>query len=222
MTQKTTSKTLKATIAATTLALIGAIGITASADAFGGKNREGGRHGGMGGFAQEMMQGIDQNSDGTVTEAEAEAQLLNIFATIDGDSSGDVTMEELKAAQEAKREARAAERGDKGGDKAEKRGKRHADRGDKDGKRGQDGKRGKRGERGMQRMFDRFDADKNGSVTQEEFKTVIADYTDNIATRANKRLERQAARFAEMDTNNDGQISQEEYQAGRKGGRGNR
>ncbi|MEP0520014.1 MAG: EF-hand domain-containing protein [Hyphomicrobiales bacterium] len=216
MTEKTTSKKLKTTAAAVTIALIGAVGITASADAFGGKHRDGGRHGGMGGFAQEMMQGIDQNSDGTVTEAEVEAQLLNVFAMVDGDSSGDVTMEELKAAQEAKREARNAERGDKGGDKAEKRGKRHADRGDKDGK------RGKRGERRMERMFDRFDADDSGSVTQEEFKTAIADYTDNIATRVNKRLERQAARFADMDTNNDGQISQEEYQAGRKGGRGNR
>lgn len=216
MTKKTTSKTLKTTIAATTLALIGAISITAGAEAFGGKNREGGRHGGMGGFAQEMMQGIDQNADGTVTEVEAEAQLLNIFAMVDGDSNGAVSMEELKAAHDAKREARSADRGDKDGDKAEKRGKRHADRGDKDGK------RGKRGERGMQRMFDRFDGNSDGSVTQEEFKTAIADYTDNIASRANKGLERQAARFADLDANNDGQISQEEYQAGRKGGRGNR
>lgn len=215
MTKKIMNKTLKTTIAATTIALIGAIGITAGAEAFGGKNREGGR-GGMGGFAQEMMQGIDQNSDGTVTEAEAEAQLLNIFAMVDGDSNGAVSMEELKAAHEAKREARSADRGGKDGDKAEKRGKRHADRGDKDGK------RGKRGERGMQRMFDRFDADSDGSVTQAEFKAGIADYTDNIASRANKGLERQAARFAELDTNNDGQISAEEYQAGRKGGRGNR
>ncbi|MFK8033058.1 MAG: EF-hand domain-containing protein [Hyphomicrobiales bacterium] len=215
MTKTTMNKTLKTTIAATTIALIGAIGITAGAQAFGGKHREGGR-GGMGGFAHEMMQGIDQNSDGTVTEAEAEAQLLNIFASVDGDSNGAVSLEELKAAHEAKREARLADRGGKDGDKAEKRGKRHADRGDKDGK------RGKRGERGIQRMFDRFDADSDGSVTQAEFKTAIADYTDNIASRANKRLERQAAKFADMDTNNDGQISKEEYDAGRKGGRGNR
>lgn len=214
MTMKIKSRTLKTTIAATTIALIGAIGITAGAEAFGGKHREGGRNGGMGGFAHEMMQGIDQNNDGTVTEAEAEAQMLNIFATVDADSNGAVSMEELKAVREAHQAARAADRdGDK---KAEKRGKRHADRGDKDGK------RGKRGERGMQRMFDRFDADSDGSVTQAEFKTVIADYTDNIATRANKSMERKAARFADMDTNNDGQISQEEFEAGRKGGRGNR
>lgn len=218
MTKTTMNKTLKTTIAATTIALIGAIGITAGAEAFGGKHREGGR-GGMGGFAHEMMQGIDQNSDGTVTEAEAEAQLLNIFAMVDGDSNGAVSMDELKAAHEAKREARSADRDGKHGDKAEKHGKRHADRGDKDGK---DGKRGKRGERGMQRMFDRFDADSDGSVTQAEFKTAIADYTDNIASRANKGLERQAAKFADMDINSDGQISKEEYQAARKGGRGNR
>lgn len=221
MTKTTINKTLKTTIAATTIALIGAIGITSGAEAFGGKNREGGR-GGMGGFAHEMMQGIDQNSDGTVTEAEAEAQLLNIFAMVDGDSNGAVSMEELKAAHEAKREARSADRGGKDGDKAERHGKRHADRGDKDGKDGKDGKRGMRGERGMQRMFDRFDADSDGSVTQAEFKAGIADYTDNIASRANRGLERQAAKFADMDTNNDGQISAEEYQAGRKGGRGNR
>lgn len=216
MTKSTNKRILKTGIAATTIALIGAIGLTAGAEAFGGKGRDG--HGRMGGFGHEMMQGIDQDSNGTVTEAEVETHLLAMFATVDANSDGAVTLDELKTAHEAQREARAADRpdGKKGdGDRGEMRGKKHAD-----GKKRGGGKRGERGERGIERMFQRADADDNGNVSEEEFKTAISTFTDNIAARANKALERQEARFTELDANGDGQISAEEFQAGRSGKRG--
>lgn len=216
MTKTTNKRILKTSIAATTIALIGAIGLTAGAEAFGGKGGEGrGGHGRMGGLAHEMMQGIDQDSNGTVTEAEVETHLLAMFATVDANSDSAVTLEELKAAHEARQEAKAADRsadGKNADDRSEKRGKRHADRQERHG--------GERGARGMERMFERADADDNGNVSEEEFKSAISTYTDNIAERANRALERQEARFTELDANGDGQISPEEYQAGRDGKRG--
>lgn len=216
MTKISNKRILKTGIAATTIALIGAIGLTAGAEAFGGKGGgDRGGHGRMGGFAQEMMQGMDQDSNGTVTEAEVETQLLAMFATVDANDDGAVTLEELKAARELMRETHSADRPEgrkEAGDRSEKRGKRHADRQERRG--------GERGERGMERMFQRADADDNGNVSEEEFKTAISIVTDNIAARANRALERQEARFAELDANGDGQISPEEYQAGRGGKRG--
>ncbi len=211
MTKTTNKRILKTGTAATSIALIGALGLTAAAEAFGGKGGEGrGGHGRMGGFAHEMMQGIDQDNNGPVTEAEVEAHLLGMFATVDANSDGGVTLEELKAAREAQHAAHRAERGDKAGERSEKHEKRHADRKDR---------RGKRGERGMERMFQRADADDNGSVSEGEFKTAISTYVDNIAERANHALERREARFSDLDTNGDGQISPEEFQAGRGGKR---
>lgn len=222
MTNTKNKRVLKTGIAATTIALIGAFGLTAGAEAFGGKGGEGrGGHGRMGGMGQQMMQGMDQDSDGTVTEAEVEAHLLNMFATVDANSDGAVTLDEMKAARDAHRAANAAERpeGRKGaGERSEKHGKRNAERGE--GRGGKHGQRGDRGERGIERMFQRADADDNGNVSEEEFKTAISTYTDNIAERANRAVERQAARFSALDTNGDGQISPEEFQAGRDGKRG--
>lgn len=212
MTKTTNKRLLQTGIAATTIALIGAIGLTAGAQAFGGKGGEGrGGHGRMGGFAHEMMQGIDKDANGTVTEAEVENHLLGMFATVDANNDGAVTLEELKAAREAQHATRRAERGEDAGERSRKHEKRHADRQER---------RGKRGERGMERMFQRADADGNGSVSEEEFKSAISTYIDNIAERANHALERREARFSELDTNGDGQISPEEFQAGRDGKRG--
>lgn len=245
MTKTTDKRTLKTTIAASAIALIGAVGLTAAVQADGGSHRDGGnRAGGMGGFAQEMMQGLDQDGNGTVTEAEAEAQLLKLFATVDADSSGGVTMEEVKAAYEARREARGGDDDDRD-DYDGKRGERHGNWGERhDDRRGHGkgrmmeqgagmgmgmgrgmgmgmGMGGMMGQ-GVDHMFERADADNDGTVTEAEFRSAISIFTDNIAARANSVLERQADRFSELDSNNDGQISQEEFQAGQWGKQGGR
>nr|WP_306268058.1 EF-hand domain-containing protein [Pararhizobium sp. IMCC3301] len=234
MTKTTNKRMLKTTIAASAIVLIGAVGLTAGAQATGSHRDGGNRGGGMGGFPQEMMQGLDQDGNGTVSETEAEAQLLKLFGTVDADSSGGVTKEEMKAAQDARREARNDDSENARDGNTGMRGERHADRGDR-------GDRGERGERGghrkggmmgkgmgmggmmgqgMDRMFDRADADSDGTVTEAEFKSAIAIFTDNIAAHANTALERQAERFSDLDSNNDGQISKEEFQAGRGSKRG--
>lgn len=67
----------------------------------GGKNRMG-RMGGRG-----MMQNLDANGDGAVTQAEFTAQAMSRFAAADADNDGTVTAAERKAARRAGRAARA-------------------------------------------------------------------------------------------------------------------
>lgn len=194
----TTSRTKKSLIAATALMVVGSFAMTAGAEAFGGKGGErGGRGGPMGAV---LMQGIDADQNGTVTEAEVGARLGELFATVDADSNGSVTMEELKQARETLQATMQERRGDRGerGERS-KRGERFA----------------KRGERRMERSFARADADDNGAVSLEEFQTATATHLDNIAERANRFQERRQARFDALDTNGDGVVSAEEFATGR-------
>ncbi len=54
------------------------------------------------GHGAHLMQ-MDTNADGNITRAEAEASLATRFATIDANSNGFVTQDEMKAHHEAKR-----------------------------------------------------------------------------------------------------------------------
>lgn len=190
----TTSRTKKSLIAATALVLVGSFAMTAGAEAFGSKGSD---RGGRGGFMGPiLMQGIDADQNGTVTETEVGARLGELFATVDADSNGSVTMEELKQAHETLRATMQEQRGER--------------------RKGRHGKRsGNRGERMMERGFARADADDNGTVSLEEFQAATASYLDNIAERANRHQERRQAHFEALDTNGDGLVSAEEFAAGR-------
>ncbi|MFC3712312.1 hypothetical protein ACFOMD_07010 [Sphingoaurantiacus capsulatus] len=140
-----------------------------------------GQGGGHRGFAK-----FDANSDGSVTRAEVDAKAATRFAMIDSNKDGFVTPAELKAQQDnakAKWAEKRAERAEKAGEKAkarvEKRGdrmeKRFANREGKAAERFAARDANKDGrlsltefQAGGGKYFERFDADKNGTVTREE------------------------------------------------------
>ncbi len=64
-----------------------------------------GRMGGMGG--RDMMQKMDANGDGSVTQAEFIAQAMTRFAAADSDNDGTVTAAERRQARKSARAARA-------------------------------------------------------------------------------------------------------------------
>jgi hypothetical protein len=134
---------------------------------------------GMGGrgFAK-----LDTNNDGSITRAEIDAQAAERFAKIDADRDGFVTQAEMTAHRDAMRTQWAAkmkERADQGGERAAKRMERMEKRGERRAERGGDpfARRDANGDgrislaefhAGGGKMIERFDADKNGVVTQEE------------------------------------------------------
>jgi Ca2+-binding EF-hand superfamily protein len=60
------------------------------------------------------------------------------------------------------------------------------------------------GKRDPEKMFKKKDADGNGSLSLEEFKTGMPE----------KALPKADARFKKLDTNGDGQLSLDEFKAG--------
>lgn len=133
--------------------------------------------GGMGhGFRK-----LDTNSDGSVTRAEIDAQAATRFAAIDANRDGFVTEAEMKTHHDAMRAQwaeKAKDRAAKAGPRAEKRAERLEKRADRMEKRGDHfAKRDANSDgrislaefqAGGAKMIERFDADKNGVVTQEE------------------------------------------------------
>lgn len=133
--------------------------------------------GGMGhGFGK-----LDTNSDGSITRAEVDAQAATRFATIDANRDGFVTEAEMKTHHDAMRAQwaeKAKDRVAKAGPRAEKRAERLEKRADRMEKRGNHFARRDANsdgrislaefQAGGAKMIERFDADKNGVVTQEE------------------------------------------------------
>ena len=116
---------------------------------------------------------MDANGDGRLDQADRQARMAQRFAQMDTDNSGAITLEEMTAAHEQRREARADRRGGDG----ERMG-RH---------------RGKRG--GGMKMLANIDTDNDGAITQAEFEAAAL------------------ARFDRADANGDGTVSAEERRA---------
>ncbi|MBL4646681.1 MAG: EF-hand domain-containing protein [Rhizobiales bacterium] len=226
-TDKAPKKRSKTLMTATAIALVAAIGLTAGAQAFGGKDRGHGGHGGFMGGSM-FMEGLDENSDGTISEAEVQAKLSSMFALADGNSDGSVTMEELTEARDAMMGTLQDRKGNGRGegwrgrhDDNDGEGKHHGRKygrgnhndGDGDHRGGKFGKNG----RGMQFMFNRADSNDDGKVSETEFADATSIFVDNIADRANRFNERMGDRFGELDKDGNGQISKEEFEAGGPG-----
>lgn len=149
-------------------ALILALGLTASG-AFAAS------HGQMGGH---FIESWDLNEDGQVTLAEATERRSDVFASFDSDDNGVLSSEEYDLFDEA-RANDMAENGLKG----QGQGQGHGN-GQGQGKRMSPAQ-------GMQRAFN--DADKDGTVTQQEFMDGTADW------------------FAMVDRSGDGVVTTEDF-----------
>lgn len=163
------------------------------------------------------LERFDQNKDGTITRAEADAVKAEMFAKLDTDRSGSLSAEELEQGKQAFRAARQQARfaredangdGFLAADETRMPAQRFAQL-DTDG----DGrvslaelqaapKRGPR--RDPAKRFARLDANDDGRVTRDEVPRMPD------------------ARFQKLDQNGDGALSVEELSAGRpgKGARG--
>lgn len=148
-----------------------AAGITLAASA---EAREGhGDRGERGGARIEMptFEELDANGDGAVTTDEINAAMQARadarFAEMDTDGDGALSAEELVAQADADRAARMAERIAGHIEKADTNGDGLLQP-DEVGARSED-----RSGPGAERMFERFDADDNGSLSAEEFAQAL-------------------------------------------------
>ncbi len=148
----------------------------------------GGRGDGM--KRPDMMKMLDTDGDGTVSDAEIKAHKAQMFIAIDTNGDGALSQDELTAHQDAMR--------------AKMKVNFEARRGDR-----------------VDNMFDRYDTNKDGSITRDEVTAVQATRAakwkakkaDRQAQWAKKGAKMQAARFTKMDTDGNGTISQEEFEA---------
>ena len=118
---------------------------------------EPGSHGfgprGLGG-PERMIERLDANEDGTISEDEVNAFRNERFAKFDTDKSGGLSVQEMEAGREAEKQERRAEmlsRIDTNGDQEislEEFGNREV------------------------RMFERLDANKDGEISAEELKSI--------------------------------------------------
>lgn len=138
-------------------------------------------HHGKGGDqrAERMLKRLDTNNDGKVSQQEMLAGATQIFERFDADKNGEVAKAEVDAKREAFRDARKAFREVKTTDGEAKQAAREA-------------LRDARIDRMGARMFERADADKNGTLTKAEMETA-----------AN-------AMFKQRDSNGDGFITTDE------------
>jgi len=150
-----------------------------TADARPGKKGKG-HHGKDGGKrAERMLERLDTDKDGKISQAEMLARATQTFQRLDTDGNGEVTKAEVDAKREAFREARKAFRAVKAKDGEAKDAARKA-------------LREARINRGGMRMFERADADKNGTLTKAEMETAAI------------------AMFKKRDRNGDGFITPDE------------
>jgi Ca2+-binding EF-hand superfamily protein len=138
-------------------------------------------HHGKGGDqrAERMLKRLDTNNDGKVSQQEMLAGATQTFERFDADKNGEVAKAEVDAKREAFRDARKAFREVKTTDGEAKQAAREA-------------LRDARMDRMGARMFERADADKNGTLTKAEMETA-----------AN-------AMFKQRDSNGDGFITMDE------------
>lgn len=138
-------------------------------------------HHGKGGEqrAERMLKRLDTNSDGKVSQDEMLAGATQTFERFDADKNGEVTKAEVDAKRDAFRDARKAFREVKATDGEARAAAREA-------------LRDARMDRMGTRMFERADADKNGTLTKAEMETAAA------------------AMFKQRDSNGDGFITTDE------------
>jgi Ca2+-binding EF-hand superfamily protein len=121
----------------------------AAAPAFAAKDE--GRHGPRGAA---MIERLDADKNGKVSLDEFKTNVTAAFKAFDADGNGQVTKDEIKARRDAFKEARKAVRDAADADKTKAREALHA--------------AGPFMLPGTGRMFDRADADKNGTLSQSE------------------------------------------------------
>ena len=156
---------------------------------------------------------MDANGDGALTREDREARGAQRFAETDANGDGEITPDEMTAAREKRQAARA-----------DKRAERQAamfERLDTDGSGGlsqaemeaakemraerrAEGRRGRGGRDGPTRMLRRADSNNDEAVSAEEFDAMIE------------------ARFARLDTDGSGTITQAERDAAKQNRRGRR
>lgn len=143
--------------------------------------RPGKGHHGKGGErrAERMMDRLDTDKDGKLSQAEMLASATRAFERLDTDKNGEVTKAEADAGREAFRDARKAFRAVKATEGEARDAARQA-------------LRDARMDRMGLRMFERADADGNGTLTRAELETAAA------------------AMFKQRDRNGDGFITPNE------------
>lgn len=129
--------------------------------------------------AERMLKRLDTNNDGKVSQDEMLAGATQTFERFDADKNGEVAKAEVDAKRDAFRDARKAFREVKATDGEAKQAAREA-------------LRDARMDRMGARMFERADADKNGTLTKAEMETAAA------------------AMFKQRDSNGDGFITTDE------------
>ena len=153
---------------------------TADARPHKGKGWGKGHHGKGGAErAERMLKRLDADSDGKVSQAELLQRASETFQRFDADGNGEVTKAEVDARREAFRDARKAFREVKATDGEAKEAARKA-------------LSEARFDRMGGRMFERADADRNGTLTKAEMETAAA------------------AMFKQRDRNGDGFITADE------------
>lgn len=184
----------KALLLSLTLALAG-VGVAAA---------QGPRSGGAceGGARERRFEQLDANGDGKLTQAEMLAQHEARFAEADQNHDGKLSQEERKAARAQRMEQRFAERdanrdGRLSGDELPRRGHK----------------------------LSRADSDGDGALSLQELSAhkrsqhAHAPKQADVAMTKEGVAQHTAARFAKLDTNQDGSLSREEFAAAKGHGR---
>lgn len=112
--------------------------------------------------AERMLKRLDANSDGKVSQGEMLQRATETFQRLDTDKNGEVTKAEVDAKRDAFREARKAFHAVKASEGEARQAAQQA-------------LREARIDRMGSRMFERADADKNGTLTKVEMETAAAD-----------------------------------------------
>ncbi|MGD9477714.1 EF-hand domain-containing protein [Shinella sp. G-2] len=138
-------------------------GVLDTADARPGKGHHGKGHKGKGGEdrAERMLKRLDTDKDGKLSPAEMLARATQTFERFDADKNGEVTKAEVDAKRDAFQDARKAYRAVKATEGEARDAARAALR---------DARMDRRGAR----LFERADADGNGTLTRAELETAAA------------------------------------------------